>query len=260
MCLPRSADLKLLKAKKGKGTVELLEEDDPELLEAEQQRHAEEVLLNKAKESEGARDISKFSAFFEALVAETSDPKDLQTLPKHTRLNNLIHHVSTPEDAEKLPLLIEQWRNKRLPITPYTSSKIVETCCRLGCGEVVYTLLGERQRYGLLPSANDFENTIAVLSNSNLDKAFVTLAMVPLYNLTRTGAMYGSLLNACLATAEDEGLEKAVLTAQDLIDASAEDIENRAGAKSALEKLATKLNENGDQEKVKPIEDFLSSL
>lgn len=248
----------VLKAKKGKGTVELLDEDDPELLEAEMQKQAEETLLNKAKESAPSTDNAAFDTLYEALLAETKDPKDMHVIPKHSRLNNLIHHTTTAEQVEQLPVLVEQWRNKLLPVTPYTSSNLIDVCCRTNRGDVAYTLLGERQRYGLLPTKTDFEKTIATLATNDLDKAFITLAMVPLYAHTRTGAMYNSLLEGCLANAEEDSLEKAVLTAEELV--SSQEIENKVDAKSALDKLANTLLENGQEDKAKPVQEFLSTL
>lgn len=262
--------MSVLKAKKGKGgVVELLDEDDPELLEAERQRQLEAELAAKASTSpspSSTKDDS-FAAFYEALLNETRNPKELHVLPKHSRLNNLLHHVKTAEQAEMLPILIEQWRNKRLPITPYTSTTLIHVCCAVKRADVAYTLLGERQRFGLLPVTKDFETTIATLcEQGDLDKAFITLAMVPLYDLKRTGAMYQSLLDGCLAAPHAEGEEendhirKAAMTAEELVSSGAQEIEDVASAKDALQKVASTLLERGEGDKAKSLQNFLSSL
>ncbi|KAI9270390.1 hypothetical protein BDA99DRAFT_602712 [Phascolomyces articulosus] len=253
----------LLKAKKGKGTVELLDEDDPELLEAEHQKEAEEALLkSQQKQNKTSSENVTFNSLYEALVAETKDPKDLHQMPKQSRLNNLVHHIDAADQAEKLPTLVEQWRNKRLPVTPFTSSKLIEACCKTGRGDVAYTLLGERQRYGLLPTQDDFEKTIAALSKQGeMDKAFITLAMVPLYDRSQpTGKMYALLVDGCLAAEADDGkpLEDAVSAAEDLV--SLNEIQNKADAKASLDKLVSVLTEKGESEKADKVKQLASSL
>ncbi|KAI8144493.1 hypothetical protein BJV82DRAFT_681896 [Fennellomyces sp. T-0311] len=248
----------LFKAKKGKGVVELFDEDDPELLEAEQQKQAEEALLKQQKAP--VHENTTFDNLYDALVSETSDPKDLHTLPKHSRLNNLIHHIQQADQVEKLPTLVEQWRNKRLPITPSTSSKLIEACSRTGRGDVAYTLLGERQRFGLLPAQADFETAIAALcQQGEMDKAFITLAMVPLYEKSRTGAMYSSLVNGCLAIEAEDGkpLEDAFSAAEDLV---SDEVADKNGAKDALNKLVAALAEKGETEKADKVKEIASSL
>ncbi|KAI7860450.1 hypothetical protein BDC45DRAFT_494455 [Circinella umbellata] len=185
-------------------------------------------------------------------------------MPKHSRLNNLVHHIDAGDQAEKLPALVEQWRNKRLPITAFTSSKLIEACCKTGRGDIAYTLLGERQRYGLLPTQEDFEKTIATLSTQGeMDKAFVTLAMVPLYNESKTtGKMYASLVDGCLNVKSEEedgkSLENAISAAEDL--SNINEIQNKTDAKDSLEKLISVLSEKGENEKVDKIKQIISSL
>ena len=254
----------MLKAKKNKGTVELFDENDPELLEAEQQREAEEALLKNQQEQQQSSGNSIFESLYDALDAETKDSKDLHNMPKQSRLNNLVHHIETADQAEKLPTLVEQWRNKRLPVTAFTSSKLIESCCKTGRGDVAYTLLGERHRYGLLPTQDDFEKTIATLSTQGeMDKAFVTLAMVPLYNESKTtGKMYASLVDGCLNVNSEEedgkSLENAISAAEDLSNIS--EIQNKADAKSSLEKLVSVLSEKGESEKADRVKQIVSSL
>ncbi|KAI9495424.1 hypothetical protein BDB00DRAFT_786479 [Zychaea mexicana] len=256
----------MLKAKKGQGTAELLDENDPELLEAEEQREAEETLLKQQQQQQShyaAKGDESFSNLYDALLVETQDPKDLHNIPKHSRLNNLIHHINEPEQVEKMPLLIEQWRNKLLPVTEYTTKKLLDTCAQTLRGDIAYTLLGDRQRYGLLPTVGDFEKTIEALgTQSEMDKAFITLAMVPLYNFSRTGSMYASLVNGCMATdtatENEKVLEDALSAAEELV--LDDKIENKADAKDSLEKLAARFGEKGESEKADKVKQLASSL
>lgn len=249
----------VLKAKKGQQVAELLDEDDPELLAAEQEKQTQESQSTTNEQTTAGSGNEAFDSLYEEIQRDTANPKEKHILPKHSRLNNLLHHVSNAEQVEKLPNLIEQWRNKLLPITETTSHKAIDACCRTGRGDVAFTLLGERQKYGLLPDVNDFEKTIKILceQQSDLDKAFLTLAMVPLYKQTRTGAMYASLLESCVKAEETE---KAALTAEEFVTSQPQDITNRADAKDALANVAKVLAEQGEQDKAQSIQEFITSL
>ncbi|ORY97938.1 hypothetical protein BCR43DRAFT_490580 [Syncephalastrum racemosum] len=176
-------------------------------------------------------------------------------MPKHSRLNNLLHHVKTGDHAEKLPLLVEQWRNKRLPITPYTSTTLIDVCCRTNRADIAYTLLADRQRYGLLPTEADFTNVINALAPTQLDDAFITLGLVARYKQNATGAMYSALFEGCAASGDEEALRKAALTAQEV--ASKPEIKSDAQVKAALQKLAAL---EGDAEHLKTIQEVAASL
>ncbi|KAI9026009.1 hypothetical protein CLU79DRAFT_744178 [Phycomyces nitens] len=254
----------LFKAKNKKGgVVELLDENDPEFLEIEDVKAAEAALareLSKEDKQNSGHNANVFNSFYNVLVSETRDPKELHAMPKETRLNNLLQHVKQGDEAEKLPKLVEQWRNKRLPITPFTSSRLIQSVCETGRGDVAYELLGDRYRYGLFPNSADFEKTIDTLCKANeLDKAVVTLAMAPVYKTTLTGTMYANLIEGFSGNDEEESLDKAVQIAEELIQ-STETIENKENAKAALKKLADLLASRGDENKVQSIQTFVDSV
>ncbi|KAG0169377.1 hypothetical protein DFQ28_003701 [Apophysomyces sp. BC1034] len=241
----------LLKAKKNGGVVELLDENDPELLEVEAMKDGELGLASDRAPQHSAS-ATQFSSYYEKLDAETRNPRELNTRPKKSRLNHLLGHVENADEAEQLPKIIEQWRNYRLPLGELTSSKLVEACCRVGRPDVAFDLLGDRYRYGLFPKRTDIERTIEALCKEGaINKACITLAMVPAYDHMKTGSMYASLLEACVKAEEQE---KAELIADELI--RAEDINNKSDARTALEKVANIL----DGDKAKSVNDFVSSL
>ncbi|KAL0080614.1 hypothetical protein F4703DRAFT_1870287 [Phycomyces blakesleeanus] len=202
-----------------------------------------------------------FNSFYDVLVSETRNPKELHAMPKETRLNNLLQHVKQPDEADKLPKLVEQWRNKRLPITPFTSSKLIQSVCEVGRGDIAYKLLGDRYRYGLFPSSGDFEKTIETLCKANeLDKALVTLAMAPLYKSSLTGNMYATLVDGFSENVDDENaIEKAAQIAEEFIKTT-EKIEKKENAKDALTKLADLLVKCGDENRAQAVQSFVATI
>ncbi len=83
----------------------------------------------------------EFYKLYTEVINKTQKTTPLHELPKHGRLNNLIYHIKTREDALLLPETVVQWREKLLPSTPITARFIIKKCCEVNSEDVAFQML-----------------------------------------------------------------------------------------------------------------------
>ncbi|KAF9081634.1 hypothetical protein BGX29_004372, partial [Mortierella sp. GBA35] len=148
-------------ASKGKKHA-ILDEDDEELeaelreLEREKREqealeHGETLDGSVAEGSPEDENATRFQEQYDLLLQKTAPSSPRHELPRHSALLHLSKAISTPEQAQSLPSLVQQWRLQELPISISLSNKLIQAVCRAGSPETALVLLGDREVYGLVP-------------------------------------------------------------------------------------------------------------
>ncbi|CAJ0839614.1 8056_t:CDS:1, partial [Entrophospora sp. SA101] len=103
----------------------------------------------------------------ETLIKNTRSITPLHKIPKHNSLNNLICKIANREEAQLLPSLISQWRRCLLPITFQTTKLLFNCLCdeKIGGEDVMFKMLADRKKYGLLPDVEGFRLLMLRYSN-----------------------------------------------------------------------------------------------
>nr|CAG8523682.1 13108_t:CDS:2 [Entrophospora candida] len=103
----------------------------------------------------------------ETLIKNTRSITPLHKIPKHNSLNNLICKIANREEAQLLPSLISQWRRCLLPITFQTTKLLFNRLCdeKIGGEDVMFKMLADRKKYGLLPDVEGFRLLMLRYSN-----------------------------------------------------------------------------------------------
>ncbi|KAF9913542.1 hypothetical protein BX616_009899 [Lobosporangium transversale] len=266
----------------------ILDEDDEEL-EAELQELEREKREMEALErgesldkSENAEISGSDSVHFEELYNKILDHTTITTphheLPRHTSLFHLTRSVSSLEQAQSLPPLVKQWRQRKLPISIFVTNKLIHAICKAGSPETAIELLGDRETYGLNPGQatmrrviRSFIKDVDVAGQGSdeglekLDGAFKVMALIPYYNLAADDAsVYANLVRGSLMYGGEEGLRRASVTMDEylLIDGERETPLTRKRA-AELVAAAERLNEaykaKGDAvEKIKELEKHIT--
>jgi hypothetical protein len=111
---------------------------------------------------------------FKILMKNTQTGTPLHKTPKHNSLNSLICEITNHEEANLLPKLISQWRQRLLPITFLTTKLLFNRLCdeKIGAENVMFEMLADRKRYGLLPDVEGFRLLMLKYSNKILGDEF----------------------------------------------------------------------------------------
>ncbi|CAH1766208.1 24331_t:CDS:1 [Entrophospora sp. SA101] len=111
---------------------------------------------------------------FETLIKNTQSLTPLHKIPKHNSLNNLICKIANRKEAQLLPRLISQWRRCLLPTTFQTTKLLFNRLCdeKIGGENVMFKMLADRKKYGLLPDVEGFRLLMLRYSNKILGNDF----------------------------------------------------------------------------------------
>ncbi|KAI7824116.1 hypothetical protein BC939DRAFT_153890 [Gamsiella multidivaricata] len=216
----------------------VLDEDDEELeaelRELEREKRELEALergesLEDGKgssEVSSAASASQFEALYDNIYTHTSPSTPQHQLPRHTAIFHLTKAVSTKDQAERLPEIVKQWRNRSLPLSIFVTDKLIHAICKAEAPETALELLGDRETYGLSPGQTTMRRVIrsfvkeiaAAGAESDealekLDGAFKTMALIPYYNLAADDAsVYANLVRGSLLYGGEEGLRRATVS------------------------------------------------
>ncbi|CAI2168296.1 9458_t:CDS:2 [Funneliformis geosporum] len=179
-------------------------------------------------------DVSpEFYKLYQEAIQKTQKTTPLHGLPRHGRLNNLIYHIQTREDALLLPKAVAQWRKKLLPSTPITTRLIIKKCCEVNSEDVVFQMLTDRAQYALLPSQEGFRRIMLAFANKIvdpsmdemslslnkqeiLDNLYKTFGLMTYYDIPQYDVhLYTILISASLKL---ESWERVDITASELLE------------------------------------------
>ncbi|GJJ76104.1 hypothetical protein EMPS_08463 [Entomortierella parvispora] len=265
-------------------------DDDDEELEAElaalEQEKRELEALEKgetlqdnsnSEDSSSSAASSQFQEKYDAILEKTQISTPVHQLPRHTALYHLLKTVTTADQAAALPELVQQWRQRKLPITPLISDKLIQAVChttKAQSPEIAIQLLGDREVYGLSPGQGTVRRVVrsfvrgvedAVgagnqeLALEKLDGAFKTMALMPYYNLPADDfAVYSNLIRGSLALGSEEGQRRAEVTMDELLLINGEKEEpltrkRAAEVVAAAEALHKVYEANGKQDKAEEL-------
>ncbi|EXX72549.1 uncharacterized protein OCT59_008825 [Rhizophagus irregularis] len=114
--------------------------------------------------------VSKeFYDHYMEIFNKTLPTTPLHEFPRRGRLNNLIYHIKTREEALLLLKVIPQWRKKLLPITSVTTRLLIIKCCEFNAVDVVFNMLIDRMKYALLPNREGFRLIMLTFANKIID-------------------------------------------------------------------------------------------
>ncbi|KAF9922222.1 hypothetical protein FBU30_007693 [Linnemannia zychae] len=270
---------------KGKRHAAVLDEDDEELeaelRELEREKREQEALERgetlDGTAAEGAEDGEATTAFqeqYDTLLSKTQLTTPHHELPRHSALLHLTNAVSTLDQAQSLPKIVQQWRQRQLPISILLSDKIIKAVCKAGSPETALELLGDRETYSLTPGqvtmrrvVRSFVKEVTAAPESSeseeglekLDGAFKALALIPYYNLAADDTtVYANLVRGSLIYGGEEGLRRASVTMDEylLIDGERESALTRKKAAeivAAAESLVKAYEAKGDADKAKDL-------
>ncbi|KAF9583568.1 hypothetical protein BGW38_009163 [Lunasporangiospora selenospora] len=212
----------------------VLDEDDEELeaelLALEREKREQETLergetANKSEDgaSDDEASLAQFQELYDTIYNKTQPATPKHELPRHSSLSKLISLISNAEQAEQIPALVTQWRNRQLPTEALESHRLIRALCKVGHPDIALTLLGDREKYNMHPNqasmrkiVRSFVNKVVPESEEGLkelDGAFLTMAVAPYYNLQADDAyVYASLVKGSLAYGGEEGLRRATAT------------------------------------------------
>lgn len=146
---------------------------------------------------------------------KTLPTTSLHEFPRRGRLNNLIYHIKTREEALLLPKVIPQWRQKLLPITSVTTRLLIIKCCEVNAVDVIFNMLTDRMKYALLPNIEGFRLIMFTFANKIidptsedkihsdkqeiLDNLYKTFGLMEYYDVSQYDAyLYAILISASL--------------------------------------------------------------
>ncbi|RUS16069.1 hypothetical protein BC937DRAFT_91638 [Endogone sp. FLAS-F59071] len=267
--------------RKSNPTVELLDEDSPELDLSADAFSIDQLPTSTLQSPEDA--TPAFFTLYSTLLSGTAPTAKLHELPRRSALKDLLTLAATASDFRLLPPLMAQWRRKQLPLTEHTTSDLVSRACAAGAPYVPFELLCDRATYALFPRLHDLRELArafgerAVQSENEtealeeLDRAFVAFGLAPYYDIQEVDwAGYGVLIvaSARARAAGEEGWRRAMVTAEELVEEMggrklekllgdvrqdphlAEEIQKkRATLIEAAEVLVTGYTERGEEEK-----------
>ncbi|KAF9153259.1 hypothetical protein BG015_003774 [Linnemannia schmuckeri] len=262
----------------------IMDEDDEELeaelRELEREKREQEALERgetlDGSAADGAEDIDnkRFQEQYDILLEKTAPSSPQHELPRHTALLHLANAISTPEQAQSIPQLVQQWRRRELPISVLLSDKLIKAVCKAGSPETALVLLGDREVYALAPGqgtmrrvVRSFVKEVAAAPESSeseeglekLDGAFKTMALIPYYNLAADdSSVYANLVRGSLIYGGEEGLRRASVTMDEylLIDGERETpLTRRRAAEvvAAAEQLVKAYEAKGDADKAQEL-------
>ncbi|KAF9958518.1 hypothetical protein BGZ72_000269 [Mortierella alpina] len=274
-------------ASKGKKHA-ILDEDDEELeaelQELEREKREQEALERGESTTEGAdsseqssESSSQFQELYDSILDLTAPSRQQHELPRHSALYHLTKAVSTQEQAQQLPVLVKQWRQKQLPISFLLSDKIVHAVCKAHSPETALELLGDREAFALCPGQSTMRRVVRSFVKEielagqeteaaleKLDGAFKAMALIPYYNLAADdSSVYANLVRGSLVYGGEEGLRRASVTMDEylLIDGEKESpLTRRRAAEvvAAAEKLSKAYEAKGDADKAKELEKHIA--
>lgn len=232
---------------------------------------------NNNEDASSSATSSQFQEKYDLLLETTQISTPVHQLPRHTALYHLLKTVTTADQAAALPALVQQWRQRGLPLTPLISDKLIKAVCHTTLAqspEIAIQLLGDREVYGLTPGQATVRRVVrsfiqgvqdAVgagnqeLALEKLDGAFKTMALMPYYNLPADDvSVYSNLIRGSLALGSEEGQRRAEVTMDELllIDGEKEEPLTRKRAAevvAAAEALHKVYEANGNQDKAQAL-------
>ncbi|KAK3827950.1 MAG: hypothetical protein J3Q66DRAFT_6596 [Benniella sp.] len=265
------------------------EEFEAELRELEIEKREQEALERgealkdgeKSSESpstEESESASQFQELYSTILGKTTLEKQQHELPAHTALFHLIETVTTKEQAQLIPEVLRQWRQKNLPITIPVSHKLIHSVCKAGTPETALEMLGDREKYGLSPGLSTMRQVVRTFVRGvaeagegtdealeKLDRAFLTMALIPYYNLAAGDVLvYAYLARGSLAYGGDEGFRRAMVTMDEylLIDRERDQPLNRKAAAAMVvvaEQLSSAYKTKGEAERAQELEKHMVS-
>ncbi|RIA98469.1 hypothetical protein C1645_749949 [Glomus cerebriforme] len=198
------------------------------------------ILLQDSSETKQTLTIpagasQEFYNLYIEIINKTQPTTPLHEFPKHGRLNNLIYHIKTREDALLLPKAVSQWRKKLLPSTPITTRFIIKKCCEVNAEDVVFHMLTDRTKYALLPNREGFrwimlafankivdpssEKKISLDKQEILDYLYKTFGLMAYYDVSQYDAhLYAILISASLKLDSKKGWERVDVTASEFLE------------------------------------------
>ncbi|KAG0227937.1 hypothetical protein B0O80DRAFT_465323 [Mortierella sp. GBAus27b] len=270
----------------------VLDEDDEELeaelreLEREKRELESQERGEALKEGAGSSDAaseddagsSRFQELYDTILQKTTRETKQHELPAHSALYHLTGTISSKEQAQLIPQVVNQWRLKNLPITIQVSHKLVHCVCKVGSPETALELLGDREKYGLTPGLSTMRRVVRSFVNGTveagegadeglekLDRAFLTMALIPYYNLSAGDALvYAQLTRGSLAYGGDEGLRRATVTMDEylLIDGERQEPLSRKAATEVVavaDQLSAAYKAQGNAAKSQELEKHIAS-
>ncbi|KAG0271209.1 hypothetical protein BGZ95_000992 [Linnemannia exigua] len=246
-------------ASKGKKHA-IVDEDDEELeaelRELEREKREQEALERgetlDGSAADGAEDdinAIRFQELYDTLLEKTTPNSPLHELPRHTALYHLSKIISTPEQAQSIPQLVQQWRRRELPISVLLTDKLIKAVCKAGSPETALVLLGDREAYAMVPGQETMRRVVP----------FKTMALIPYYNLAADdSSVYANLVRGSLIYGSEEGFRRASVTMDEylLIDGEREKpLSRRRAAEvvAAAEELVKAYETKGDAVKAKEL-------
>ncbi|KAF9930084.1 hypothetical protein BGZ75_005229 [Mortierella antarctica] len=263
----------------------ILDEDDEELeaeLQELEREKREQEALERGESMTGATDSSEesssqFQELYDRILDLTTASRQHHELPRHSALYHLTKAVSTPEQAQQLPALVKQWRQRQLPISFLVSDKLVRAACKAHSPETALELLGDREAFALCPGQSTMRRVVRSFVQEielagqeteaaleKLDGAFKTMALIPYYSLAADdSSVYANLVRGSLLYGGEEGLRRASVTMDEylLIDGEKESpLTRRRAAEvvAAAEKLGKAYEAKGNADKAKELEKHLA--
>ncbi|KAF9281921.1 hypothetical protein BGZ88_011299 [Linnemannia elongata] len=258
----------------------IMDEDDEELeaelRELEREKREQEALERgetlDGSAADGTEDDNnnRFQEQYDILLEKTAPSSPQHELPRHSALLHLASAISTLEQAQSIPQLVQQWRRRELPISVLLSDKLIKAVCKAGSPETALVLLGDRETYALAPGqgtmrrvVRSFVKEVAAAPESSeseeglekLDGAFKAMALIPYYNLAADdSSVYANLIRGSLIYGSEEGLRRASVTMDEylLIDGERETpLTRRRAAEvvAAAEQLVKAYEAKGDADK-----------
>ncbi|KAG0201243.1 hypothetical protein BGX28_005892 [Mortierella sp. GBA30] len=211
------------------------------------------------------------------LLDQTSSSRQRHELPRHSAIYHLTKVISNQEQAQQLPALVKQWRQKQLPISILVSAKIIHAVCKAHSPEIALELLGDRETFALSPGQSSMRRVVRSFVKEiqlagqeteealeKLDGAFKTMALIPYYNLAADdSSVYANLIRGSLLYGGEEGLRRASVTMDEylLIDGEREKpLTRRRAAEmvAAAEKLNEAYEAKGEADKAKELKKHLA--
>jgi hypothetical protein len=168
------------------------------------------------------------------IINKTLPTTPLHEFPKRGRLNNLIYHIKTREEASLIPKIIPQWRKKLLPVTPVTTHLITRRCCEVNAVDIVFNMLTDRTKYALLPNREDFrlimltfankiidptsEDKIHLDKQEILDNLYKTFGLMEYYDVSQYDAhLYAILISASLKLNNKKSWDRVDITTSEFL-------------------------------------------
>ncbi|KAG0046384.1 hypothetical protein BGZ83_008438 [Gryganskiella cystojenkinii] len=254
----------VLKSKKQAVMDDEDEELEAELAALEQEKRELEALEkgiplddNTDSDETSALSSSQFQEQYDSLLEHTQTTTPVHELPRHAALYHLLKNVTTAEQAQSLPALIKQWRQRDLPLTHLISDRLIRTVCKTDkahAPEVAIELLGDREIFGLSPGQKTMRRVVrsfvqgvkdAVAAGDEekglekLDGAFKIMALMPYYNLPADDtSVYANLIQGSLALKNEEGQRRAEITMDEFLLIESEREGEKLSRKRAAEVVA----------------------